>query len=75
MEQSITFEGTGQSSSIFLNGIYVGDIYPNPDESHTEVASFSVFDLRKNKEVNSSCTSINAAKAFAEYHFGKEAQP
>jgi len=74
MEEStkIIFEGSSNhSKKIVKNGHIVGAINANYGEDLQKVTGYSVLDHQTNQTVNSACTTMNQAKAYAEYYFSK----
>jgi hypothetical protein len=69
----IKFEGGGWYRTIKKGSVTVGDINPIHGAG-TSVVGYKVFDRSTRQDVLSSCPTMNQAKAFAEYYFGKEVQ-
>ncbi|WP_266206269.1 hypothetical protein [Pontibacter kalidii] len=70
---AISFQGTTHRQVVSINEKPKGEITALYADGTNRIVGYTVKDYSKDQTVNSSCQTMNQAKAFSEYYFGKEA--
>ncbi len=74
LSPTISFDGTTHRQVVSINDKPKGEIKAIYADGTNRIVGYTVKDYSKDRTVNSSCQTMNQAKAFSEYYFGKEAQ-